>query len=191
MSRASISSRRWAAGGTRRNSRAKRRSRRPASCLRAFSAEVDAGSAQKMRPTNEARISHPKVGSKWVARAFRVPLNNGRGRRHDVAQRGGASVAQAQTVDLSRIIDSQKIGAFHITLVVICFIIVMADGYDIGAAAFAAPALIKQWHINPQMLGQMFSAGLFAGLFGPPILGWIADHFGRGMALVGGLVFFG
>jgi len=100
-------------------------------------------------------------------------------------------VAQAQTVDLSRIIDSQKIGAFHITLVVVCFIIVMADGYDIGAAAFAAPALIKEWHISPQALGQMFSAGLFAGLFGPLILGWTADHYGRRAALVGGLLFFG
>ena len=100
-------------------------------------------------------------------------------------------MAQAQTVDLSRIIDSQKVGAFHITLIVICFIIVMVDGYDIGAAAFAAPALIKEWHISPQALGQMFSAGLFAGLFGPLILGWIADHYGRRIALVGGLLFFG
>ena len=77
-------------------------------------------------------------------------------------------MAQAQTVDLSRIIDAQKIGRFHITLVVIAFIVVMADGYDIGAAAFAAPALIREWHISPAALGGLFSAGLFAGLFGPP-----------------------
>jgi MFS transporter, AAHS family, 4-hydroxybenzoate transporter len=100
-------------------------------------------------------------------------------------------VAAAKTVDLSQIIDRQKIGAFHITLVVICFIVVMADGYDIGAAAFAAPALIKQWHVSPKELGGLFSAGLFAGLFGPPLLGWIADHYGRRAALVGGLLFFG
>lgn len=100
-------------------------------------------------------------------------------------------MAQAQTVDLSRIIDSQKIGAFHIILVVMTFVIVMADGYDIGAAAFAAPALIREWHVNPAQLGQLFSAGLFAGLFGPPLLGWIADHYGRRTALVGGLFFFG
>jgi hypothetical protein len=43
----------------------------------------------------------------------------------------------------------------------------MADGYDIGAAAFAAPALIREWHIRPEALGGMFSAGLFAGFFGP------------------------
>ncbi len=100
-------------------------------------------------------------------------------------------MAQAQTVDLSRIIDSQKIGAFHIILVAVTFVVVMADGYDIGAAAFAAPALIREWHISPAALGGLFSAGLFAGLFGPPILGWIADHYGRRSALVGGLLFFG
>ncbi len=100
-------------------------------------------------------------------------------------------MAQAQTVDLTRIIDAQKIGLFHIVLVVMTFVIVMSDGYDIGAAAFAAPALIHEWHVNPADLGKLFSAGLFAGLFGPPILGWIADHYGRRTALVGGLLFFG
>ncbi len=104
---------------------------------------------------------------------------------------GGIIVAQAQTVDLSRIIDSQKIGSFHIALVVMTFVVVMADGYDIGAAAFAAPALIREWHVNPASLGQLFSAGLFAGLFGPPLLGWIADHYGRRTAVIGGLLFFG
>jgi MFS transporter, AAHS family, 4-hydroxybenzoate transporter len=100
-------------------------------------------------------------------------------------------VAQAQTVDLARIIDSQKVGSFHIGLVVVCFIVVMADGYDISAAATAAPALIREWHITPVQLGGLFSAGLFAGLFGPPLFGWIADHYGRRTAIVGGLIFFG
>ena len=100
-------------------------------------------------------------------------------------------MATAQTVDLARIIDNQKIGAFHIGLIVVCFITVMADGYDIGAAAFAAPALIREWHVNPAALGGLFSAGLVAGLIGPPVLGWIADHYGRRTAIVGGLLFFG
>ena len=100
-------------------------------------------------------------------------------------------MAQAQSIDLTRIIDAQRINKFHIGLVLMTFFIVMSDGYDIGAAAFAAPALIREWHITPQALGGLFSAGLFAGLFGPLILGWIADHYGRRAALIGGLFFFG
>ena len=100
-------------------------------------------------------------------------------------------MASAQTVDLTPIIDRQKIGLFHVMLVLIAFIVVMVDGYDIGAAAFAAPALIRQWHIAPAALGGLFSAGLFAGLFGPPILGWVSDHYGRRRAIIAGALFFG
>jgi AAHS family 4-hydroxybenzoate transporter-like MFS transporter len=100
-------------------------------------------------------------------------------------------MAAARTVDLAPIIDRQKIGAFHITLVVIAFIVVMVDGYDIGAAAIAAPALIREFHIAPAQLGGLFSAGLFAGLFGPLILGWISDHYGRRIAIALGALYFG
>jgi hypothetical protein len=37
----------------------------------------------------------------------------------------------------------------------------------------------------------MFSAGLFAGFFGPLILGWISDHYGRRTAIISGAAFFG
>ena len=70
-------------------------------------------------------------------------------------------------VDLSPIIDRQKIGALHVKLIAIAFLVVMADGYDIGAAAFAAPALIRGNGMLPQRrLAECFSAGLFAGFFG-------------------------
>ena len=100
-------------------------------------------------------------------------------------------MAAAGTIDLAPIIDRQKIGAFHIQLIVVAFIVVMVDGYDIGAAAIAAPALIREWHIAPAQLGGLFSAGLFSGLFGPLALGWIADHYGRRSAIVIGAIFFG
>jgi MFS transporter, AAHS family, 4-hydroxybenzoate transporter len=100
-------------------------------------------------------------------------------------------MAAAGTVDLAPIIDRQKIGAFHIGLIFVAFLVVMVDGYDIGAAAIAAPALIREWHFPPQELGKLFSAGLFSGLFGPLVLGWIADHYGRRSAIVIGATFFG
>src|ERR1700733_555394 len=100
-------------------------------------------------------------------------------------------MAATRTVDIAPIIDRQKIGAFHIKLIIIAFIVVMVDGYDIAAAAIAAPALIKEWHFPPQLLGGLFSAGLFAGLMGPLALGWISDHYGRRSAIILGSIFFG
>lgn len=100
-------------------------------------------------------------------------------------------MAQPQIMDVTRLIDEQKIRWFNIRLVLLCFIIVLTDGYDIGAAAFAAPALVKEWGLNRAELGPLFSAGLIAGLIGPPLLGFFADRIGRKIAIVGGALFFG
>jgi MFS transporter, AAHS family, 4-hydroxybenzoate transporter len=100
-------------------------------------------------------------------------------------------MAAARTVDIAPIIDRQKIGVFHITLVIVAFIVVMVDGYDIAAAAIAAPALVREWHVAPTALGGLFSAGLFSGLFGPLIFGWVSDHYGRRTAIVIATAFFG
>jgi hypothetical protein len=53
-------------------------------------------------------------------------------------------MAAARTVDLAPIIDRQKIGAFHIQLIIVAFIVVMVDGYDIGAASVVAPMLVRE-----------------------------------------------
>jgi AAHS family 4-hydroxybenzoate transporter-like MFS transporter len=100
-------------------------------------------------------------------------------------------MAQPQILDITRLIDEQKIRWFNIRLVLLCFLVVLTDGYDIGAAAFAAPALVKEWGLNRAELGPLFSAGLIAGLIGPPLLGFFADRIGRKVAIVGGALFFG
>ncbi|MDB5407920.1 MAG: hypothetical protein JWL84_2832 [Rhodospirillales bacterium] len=94
-------------------------------------------------------------------------------------------------IDISDVLDSQKIGAFHIKLLIFSFFIVMCDGYDIGAAAFAGPALIKEWGLRGPELGVLFSATLVAGLIGSPLLGYLSDKFGRKRVVVGAALFFG
>ena len=100
-------------------------------------------------------------------------------------------MAQAQEFDVTRFINEQKISSFHVRLIILCFLVVLIDGYDIGAVAFAGPALVREFHLNRAQLGPVFAAGLFAGLFGPPVLGYFADHFGRRTAVIVGIVFFG
>src|SRR4051812_30917412 len=94
-------------------------------------------------------------------------------------------------IDISDVLDSHKIGAFHIKLLLFSFLIVMCDGYDIGAAAFAGPALIKEWGLRGPELGVLFSATLVAGLMGSPLLGYLSDKFGRKRVVVGPALFFG
>jgi len=97
----------------------------------------------------------------------------------------------SQVVDVERLIDEKRIGAFHVGIIFMCFLVVMIDGFDITVAAFAAPGLIKSFHISPTALGALFSAALFAGLIGTPVFGFLADKFGRKRVMLWGSVFFG
>src|SRR5215470_1840587 len=100
-------------------------------------------------------------------------------------------MADAQTIQVSQMLDKRGIGAFHIKLIVWSFFIVLIDGYDIGAISFALPHLIQQWHPAPQMLGYVLSASLVGILFGSALFGWVGDRYGRKAALISANILFG
>jgi MFS transporter, AAHS family, 4-hydroxybenzoate transporter len=96
-----------------------------------------------------------------------------------------------KSIDVSRLIDEQKIGGFTIRLVIFSFIIMLADGYDLLAASYGAPALISSWHVKPADLGPVFSASPFGMVVGAPLLGWLGDRFGRRSTVILGTLIFG
>jgi MFS transporter, AAHS family, 4-hydroxybenzoate transporter len=100
-------------------------------------------------------------------------------------------MADTQTIQVSQMLDEGGIGAFHIKLVIWTVFISLIDGYDIGAIAFAAPSLIREWHFPPSELGPIFSASLFGILFGSAIFGFIGDRYGRRTALIWANLVFG
>ena len=56
-----------------------------------------------------------------------------------------------ERVDISNVVDSSKIGSFHLAIGVLCGLCLMIDGFDVQAMAYAAPALIKDWQIPGQL----------------------------------------
>jgi MFS transporter, AAHS family, 4-hydroxybenzoate transporter len=100
-------------------------------------------------------------------------------------------MADVQVVQVSQMLDERGIGAFHIKLLIWTVFISLIDGYDIGAIAFAAPSLIREWHFPPSELGPIFSASLFGILFGSAIFGFIGDRYGRRAALIWANLVFG
>ena len=101
-------------------------------------------------------------------------------------------MAANQTIDITALIDDRKVDRFNAKLVIFCFFIILFDGYDIGAAAFAGPSLVKEWGVTSMAaLGPVFSASLFGILFGSPIFGWIGDRYGRNKAIVGSCLVIG
>ncbi len=100
-------------------------------------------------------------------------------------------MAIAATIDLERMIDEQKLGRFNLLLLMWSFLVMMTDGLDGASLSYAAPAMIKAWGIDRAALGPVFGAGLFAGLFGAPLFGFIADRYGRKRAIILGACWFG
>ena len=94
-------------------------------------------------------------------------------------------------VQVSHFLDEHGLGAFQIKLLFWSVLIAFIDGYDIGAIAFAAPSLIRDWHVAPKELGIVLSASNFGVLFGSQIFGWIGDRYGRKTALIAANMLFG
>jgi MFS transporter, AAHS family, 4-hydroxybenzoate transporter len=97
----------------------------------------------------------------------------------------------AKVIDIERVFDDQKIGSFHIMLLLISFLVMMTDGFDLGAAAYAGPSILKEWNLSGRELGALFSSSLAAGFVGPPLFGFLSDRFGRKRVVVCGAYFFG
>jgi AAHS family 4-hydroxybenzoate transporter-like MFS transporter len=94
-------------------------------------------------------------------------------------------------VRVSQFLDEHGLGSFQIKLLLWSVLIAFIDGYDIGAIAFAAPSLIKEWHVAPKDLGVVLSASNFGVLFGSQIFGFIGDRYGRKTALIASNLLFG
>jgi AAHS family 4-hydroxybenzoate transporter-like MFS transporter len=100
-------------------------------------------------------------------------------------------MSDVAVVQVSRLLDQRGFSSFQIKLLAWSFFMVLIDGYDITAIAFAAPSLVKEWGLKPGSLGPVFSASLVGILFGSALFGWIGDRYGRKAALVWSNIVFG
>ena len=55
----------------------------------------------------------------------------------------------------------------------------VSDGYDLQAANFAAPAIVKAFDIPKAQVGPLLSASLLGVLFGAALIGPLGDRLGR------------
>jgi AAHS family 4-hydroxybenzoate transporter-like MFS transporter len=97
-----------------------------------------------------------------------------------------------QTFDVTEYIDGRKINAFNVTVVVVSFLVILVDGFDITVIALAIPHLIREWGVqNPGAFGWVLSASLFGMLFGAPLIGHFGDRYGRKTAILVSYAIFG
>ena len=100
-------------------------------------------------------------------------------------------MADQAVVQVSRLLDERGLSSFQIKLLAWSFFMVLIDGYDITAIAFAAPSLVKEWGLQPGAMAPVFSASLIGILFGSAAFGWVGDRYGRKTALVWANIVFG
>lgn len=88
------------------------------------------------------------------------------------------------TADIGTIIDNGKLSRFQIGVLIMCFLIVLVDGFDTAVIGYIAPALKKEWALEASQLAPAFGAGLFGLMCGSFLLGPVADTIGRKKVLL-------
>jgi len=88
------------------------------------------------------------------------------------------------TIDVSAVIERQKLNGFLVRLVVVSWIITFFDGFDQNVISFAAPTIAPMYHLTRPMMGNVFAIGLVGTMVGGFVFGWIGDRFGRRPAVI-------
>src|SRR5712671_3271715 len=84
-----------------------------------------------------------------------------------------------QVVEIQSFINDRKVGGFQILVVALCALTVFLDGFDVQSIAFVAPSLGREWQLQRESLGPIFSASLVGILIGALLFGPVADKIGR------------
>lgn len=97
----------------------------------------------------------------------------------------------AQAVTPHSIMDGTKTSSLQILTLVLCFLVVAADGFDVASVGYVAPLLKTEWSLSPAQLGPIFGAGLLGLTVGSFLFGPLADRIGRKRVITLSLVLFG
>jgi MFS transporter, putative metabolite:H+ symporter len=64
------------------------------------------------------------------------------------------------------------------------------DSFDSLTIASVLPPLIREWHLNPQLIGSLIGVGFAGQLLGAIAFGWIGERWGRRNSMIVTLLIF-
>ncbi|MCP1556667.1 MULTISPECIES: MFS transporter [Methylorubrum] len=94
----------------------------------------------------------------------------------------------AGILDVPALIDARPIGAAQVLTFLLCFLVVLLDGFDTAAIGYIAPSLMTEWGVGRAALAPVLSAALFGLAMGALAAGPLADRYGRKAVLVAAVV---
>uniref|UniRef100_UPI0018ECEE6E MFS transporter n=1 Tax=Aquitalea sp. ASV11 TaxID=2795103 RepID=UPI0018ECEE6E len=95
------------------------------------------------------------------------------------------------SLNVEDLIDEAGFGPYQLLILLLCFLVMFLDGYDLAAVAYIVPSLMEQWGLSKPQLGQALSAALFGLAIGALLAGPLADRLGRKPALLWSVLLFG
>jgi MFS transporter, AAHS family, 4-hydroxybenzoate transporter len=98
--------------------------------------------------------------------------------------------ASARAIDVGRLIDDSGLNRVSISVIFLCGLVMLMDGYDYTIITVAAPVIMKEWHISSGPFSWVFSAAFLGYMFGAIIFGIFSDRIGRKMTLILASCFF-
>jgi AAHS family 4-hydroxybenzoate transporter-like MFS transporter len=100
-------------------------------------------------------------------------------------------MAEDRTIDIKAFIDARPMAPFLWVLVVLCALVVVADGMDVAIMGFVTPSILQDWHVSRPAFGLVISAAPFGLVIGALVAGPSADRFGRKTVLTAAVLLFG
>lgn len=92
---------------------------------------------------------------------------------------------------VQQLLDSQPLGTARWRVFVLCFLVVLLDGFDTAAIGYIAPSLMQEWGVDKPALAPVLSAALFGLAAGALLSGPTADRWGRKFTLTASVFVFG
>jgi MFS transporter, AAHS family, 4-hydroxybenzoate transporter len=100
-------------------------------------------------------------------------------------------MAQTALSATEHALENQPLGALQIRVALICGLIQMCDGYDVGSIGWSVPSLTHVWHVAPPAFALAFLWSNIGVMVGALCAGPIGDRLGRKPLLLISLGLFG
>ncbi|MGD0101219.1 MAG: MFS transporter [Acidobacteriota bacterium] len=96
----------------------------------------------------------------------------------------------SSTIDVGKLIDDSTLNSVSISVILMCGLIMLMDGYDYTIISVAGPVIMKEWNVGTKAFGVALTAAPFGYLLGALIFGTLSDKIGRKKTLILASFFF-